>query len=371
MKGRRIVFVLNWARLGGSERQALLLAEHLRDEGAIVEVFALTDADGRAAELFRAAGVPWHARRTAWNGRARNAVTLVELTAGLRRRRPDVLLPFCELPNTVCGLVWRTTGAKTCVWSQRDALPFTLADRTVRRAARSTPRLVSNSEHGAARLVDGLGAPPERVHVVRNGIALPPARAGRAEWRERLGIGGEDFVTCSVAHFYARKDHPTLLRAWAIAGAPGVLVLAGRSEGRREGLEALARELGVEHAVRFAGDVDDLSGLLAAADTAVLASTPAEGCPNAVLEGMAAGLPVAGTDVAGVREAVGDDGLPFLAPTGDAERLGAVLVRLARDRELRRTLGERNCRRVHEQFGLRRMLEEYEGVIHTGLASSR
>jgi glycosyltransferase involved in cell wall biosynthesis len=363
--GPRVVFVLNWPAFGGSERQALLLAEHLRDDGAEVEVFALTEEDGRGAQCFRESGIRWRPNGAAWNGAARTTATLARLTAALRATRPDVLLPFCELPNTVCGLVWRLTGAKTCVWSQRDALPYTFGDRLVRRAARGTPLLVSNSEHRAAHLVGDLGVPLERVRVVRNGVALPPARASRGEWRERLCVPDGDFVLCSVAHFYDRKDHPTLLRAWREAGAPGVLVLAGRPYGRKEKLEALAHELGVAETVRFPGDVADVAGLLGAADAGVLASTPAEGLPNGVLECMAAGLAVTGTDVAGIREAVGD--FQFLAPQGDAEALGAILARLADDGELRLELGEANRRRVEEHFGVRRMLNEYTEVIRAGL----
>jgi Glycosyl transferases group 1 len=266
LAGRRVVFVLEWPAFGGSERQALLLAEHLKHEGVEVEVFALREEDGRGAELFRAAGIPWRGRRATWNGTVRSGATLARLAAELRRTRPDVLLPFCELPNTVCGLTWRYAGATTCVWSQR--------------------------------------------------------------------------------------------------------VLAGRSYGRKEGLEALAHELGVAETVRFPGEVDDVAGLLGAADAGVLASTPAEGCPNAVLECMAAGLAVAATDVPGVREALGEEGTRFLAPRGDAAALGAILGRLAQDRQLRIERGERNRRRILEHFGVERSLDQYVGVIRTGLGWS-
>ena len=94
-------------------------------------------------------------------------------------------------------------------------------------------------------------------------------------------------------------------------------MLAGRPEGRRELLEVLARDLGLGERVRFVGDVDDVAGLLGASDVGVLSSTPLEGCPNAVIESMAAGLPVVGTDIPGVREALGDEGRPFLVAAED------------------------------------------------------
>ena len=212
--------------------------------------------------------------------------------------------------------------------------PYTLGEGLARRAVRNTPVLVSNSSHAAAHLVDELGAPPGHVSVVRNGVALPSARASRAEWRARLEVDDHAVVVCALAHFHERKDHATLVRAWRAAATrfaddrtSAVLVLAGRDDGDREPVEAFVRDLGLERSVRFAGDVDDVAGLLSAADAGVLSSR-AEGCPNALLECMTAGLAVAATDVAGVREAVGEEGAQLLAPAGDAEALAAALVRL-------------------------------------------
>ncbi len=371
--------MLNWPVLGGSERQALQLARHLvRVEGADVEVRALTADDGRAIELFRADGIPWTGRRVRLRrSRVRTVTTLAGIALDLRRSRPDVLLPYCGLPNVVCGLVWRYTGATTCIWNQRDVLPYTLGDGFARRAVRNTPVLVSNSSHAAAHLVDELGAPAGRVSVVRNGVALPSARASRAEWRARLGVGDRAVVVCALAHFHERKDHATLVRAWQAAatrfaddGTSAVLVLAGRDDGDREPVEAFVRDLGLEGSVRFAGDVDDVAGLLSAADAGVLSSR-AEGCPNALLECMAAGLAVAATDVAGAREAVGEDGAQLLAPAGDADALAAALVRLARETGLRRALGARNRERVHSHFGEARMLEEHVELVIGGLARGK
>ena len=282
---------------------------------------------------------------------------------------------YCEVPNVVCGLVWRYTGAATCIWNQRDTHPFTLADGFVRRSLRATPVIVSNSEHGADYLVAHHDAPRDRIRVVPNGVALAPAREGRGAWRQRLGLAPDDLVFCSLAHLYVRKDHETLLRGWQRARAfldgstPGTLVLAGRPEGRREVLEALARELRIEDSVRFVGDVDDVAGLLGASDVGVL-SSPTEGCPNALLESMAAGLPVVGTDIPGIREVLGQVEEPFLVLVGDAESLGGVLARLSLDGELRARAGERSRKHQLALFGADRMLETSVRLIVDALAAT-
>ena len=87
---------------------------------------------------------------------------------------------------------------------------------------------------------------------------------------------------------------------------------------------------------------------------------------------MAAGLAVAGTLTSPefARPWV-EDGARLLAPVGDAEALGAALVRLAREAELRRALGTRNRERVQADFGEARMLEEHVELILGGLVRDR
>src|SRR5215203_7381277 len=119
-----------------------------------------------------------------------------------------------------------------------------------------------------------------------------------------------------VADLHSNKDHATLLRAWRkiVMTCNAVLVLAGRHDDAYESLVVLSYELGIERNVRFAGHVSDVPGLLSAVDIGVFSSL-SEGCPNGVLECMAAGLAVAGTDIEGLREVTGCSEL--LTPVGD------------------------------------------------------
>jgi glycosyltransferase involved in cell wall biosynthesis len=119
------------------------------------------------------------------------------------------------------------------------------------------------------------------------------------------------------------------------------------------------------------GDVDDVAGLLGASDVGVLSSTPLEGCPNAVIESMAAGLPVVGTDIPGVREALGDEGRPFLVAAEDPDAFGAALSRLCSDPALRGRLGRLNEERQREVYATDRMLEDSVTAILDGLGVRR
>lgn len=176
-----------------------------------------------------------------------------------------------------------------------------------------------------------------------------------------------------VANLHDNKDHRTLLRAWRrvidrFNGRKAVLVLAGRHDGAYESLASLSRELNLNGQVRFAGQVLDVPGLLSAADVGVFSSY-IEGCPNGVLESMAAGLAVAGTDIDAIRSAVGPKGLHFLAPPKDDEALAGAILKLANDSDLRVTLGAENQRRVREKYTAPRMCESTVAVMKEVLSN--
>jgi glycosyltransferase involved in cell wall biosynthesis len=120
--------------------------------------------------------------------------------------------------------------------------------------------------------------------------------------------------------------------------------------------------LQIDDSVRFVGPVSDVAGLLGAVDVGVFSSR-SEGCPNAVLESMAVGLPVAGTDTEGIREVVGPAGARLLTAPGDSEALAAVLLTLANDPQLCGEIGAANRQRVRNNYDPRRMCKETAALL--------
>jgi glycosyltransferase involved in cell wall biosynthesis len=245
-----------------------------------------------------------------------------------------------------------------------------------RAAARRTPLFAANSAGAARFLTETLGVDRARVRIVPNGVEIPSPSGGRDAWRARLGAGPSDFVASMIANLHDNKDHATLLKAWRLAvdraplrdGRP-LLALAGRPGGREDRLRALALELALGDSVRFLGSVEDVAGLLGASDLAVLSSR-SEGCPNGVLEPMAAGLPVAGTDVPGIRGALGPEGSRLLAPPGDAPSLADRIVEAASDPALRADLGAAGRRRIETAFSPRRMCSAMTDLLAGGPAAA-
>jgi glycosyltransferase involved in cell wall biosynthesis len=272
-------------------------------------------------------------------------------------------------------LTWRWTGARLCVWNQRDLGVGSegIGPRSQRAAVRRVRLVIANSQAGAEYLIRELGVPEGRIRVIRNGIELDPRAAGRDAWRRSLGVEAGCFLAVMVANLQPAKDHVTLLRAWRIlldrlpAGRrEAVLLLAGYSGPTADRIKALAFDLDLGRRVRFLGPVKDVAGLLGAADLGVLSSR-SEGCPNGVLECMAAGLPVVGTDIPGIREALGPDAARLLAPAGDAEGLAQRIQLFAGDPGLRAQAGEANRRRAQAEFSLQRMCEETTALLWEAL----
>jgi glycosyltransferase involved in cell wall biosynthesis len=360
LDGKRIVVVLCDLEMGGAERQAIHVAKHLmHDRGAKVQVWSL-GGEGLAARRCEDLGVPWRApMRFHWPCRKSTLLRrLPRLAMLLRREHPDILLPYTTGPNIGCGLVWRLTGARACIWNHRSATGGLTGRPLERLAIRLASAVIANSSHAAAFLHRVLGAREDRVHVIHNGVEMDAAETDRCGWRERLQVSPDAFVASMVANFRPEKDHVTLLHAWRLVvraleskGQKAILVLAGRPWLTHDQVRALAVELGLMAHVRFPGQVRDIAGLLGASDLGILASHT-EGLPNSLLEYMACGLPVVATDIPGTREVLGADGARDLVMPHDSEAMGERILAYAGNPSLRRKVGERNCQRVAVHFSL-------------------
>lgn len=368
----RILFLFGSLEMGGAERQGLLLARYLKEhEAAEVQVWGLGAAGGAVADQCVAWDIPWHALPLHW-GLRRRIPHLLRLFRRLRSDRPTILLSYTKVPNLSAALLWRLCGVRLCVWNQADAGLLLDSTWLHRLAVSRVEHFIANAEGGRRYLLDTFGLQPSQVRLIRNGVSLAPPVADRSAWRQRLSVAEGDFVAVMVANLSRYKDHETLLRAWQSIAARSnadrqpFLVLAGRFDDQAETLQQLATQLHIDGQVRFLGAVSDVSGLLAAADLCVH-SSPSEGIPNAVLEAMASGLAVVGSDIPGLREAVGEEGLPLLAPVADADALADQIERLMTDTLLRHRQGKAMRQRAEQLFGLERMCRETAEYLHAAV----
>ncbi|HEX2505174.1 MAG TPA: glycosyltransferase [Gaiellaceae bacterium] len=211
----------------------------------------------------------------------------------------------------------------------------------VRAVARLAAETVTIGPSSAA----ALGSLGVRTEWVMNPVRIEPAGERRSGATLRVLFAGT---------YGERKGTPDLLRAVARAqedGAAVELVLAGKEEhlGEEAVLRSLAAELRLNGSVRFAGLVgrERLAELYGEADAFCLPSER-DGVPMALLEAMAAGLPVVATRVGGIGDLVVDGETGLLVGPGDSVAVAEALASLARSQKLRRRLGEAGRARVRE-----------------------
>jgi glycosyltransferase involved in cell wall biosynthesis len=242
--------------------------------------------------------------------------------------------------------------------------------------------IIANSA-AAAAVALAEGADPGRLRVIPNGVPLPSwaehAWTDHEDWmarrrdaRDALGLPGDARVVGSVMSLKPIKDPATLVKGFA--GRAGLrpedrLVLVGEGPLAPD-LQSLAGSLGVAEQLVLAGRRTEPQELLAALDVFCLPSH-SEGCSNALLEAMAAALPVVATIAAGGSdEAVVAGETGHLVPAGDATLLAEVMDDLLSNPDAAHHLGRSGRRRAQELFSLDAMVQQHFDLYAELMAGS-
>ena len=349
-------------RIGGAERQVILLAKGLRRRGWRVSVVALSGAGGDAAVELIASGAAFlslQMRKGLADPRG-----WIRFNRWLRRESPDVV--HAHLPHAAWLARWSRLAApvRVVVDTLHSSSTGTLGRRLGYRwsgwlADRVTAvsRAVAEAHRSAAM------AGEDKLTVLPNGIdveAWRPDAAVRAAVRRKIGLY-EEFLWFAAGRLDPVKDYPTLL--WAMVEVPerARLVIAGGGPFESE-LRRLSREFGLERRVRFLGFEPDVRRWMQPADGFVLSSRW-EGLPMGLLEAAACALPAVATDVPGTREVIVDGQTGWLTPPGNAAALGAAMTRMMQTpAEERKAMGERARARVIERFSLEVVLDRWEAL---------
>lgn len=296
-----------------------------------------------------------------------------------RRARPDLLHAHWVLPNGFLGaLVSRRYGIPLVVSIPgSDALvagQSPLFRRMARLAFDQAALITANSQALRDVAVQQLGADPAKFDLIIYGVdpqALRPSHAGVAELRLRLRLPPEAVIFLAVGRMVYKKGFDVLLRAVALLGEPRVhVVLVGEGDLWAE-WQALGRELGIDRQLRWVGNVprDEIATYYNLADALVMPSVtrPADGLNVCVLDAMACGKPVVGSDAAGNPLVVRTGVNGYIVPEGDAAALAAALALLAADPELRQRMGRAGRHFIETEFGwphlARRYIEHFERLV--------
>lgn len=355
----RVLHLLPCDDWGGTEVQIstqVLLTDPAECEQAVV----ILQPPGVVYERLQAGGVPVYSI----GSRVGLVGSLRQLARILRSSQFDAIEAYGLKAGILARIAVRL-GPRIPVVIGVRGLHFTSANeegvglntRTVLRLERALSRWVHTfdaNSRGARNFLVANGFDSRKFTVIVNGVqtnSVPMASHDHP---------GPPKIIC-VARFVPLKRHELLLRALAEVKARGVdfrceLIGYGPS---LDHCRALAEELGLAEQVTFAGRVpqEEIRRRLADADLFALVSIW-EGMPGSVLEAMAAGLPVVGTDVNGTNEVVVDGDTGLLVPPDDLDALRTALLTLIEDRDLRVAMGARGRERVEDRFSFERVVAE-------------
>ncbi len=343
--------------LGGGERIVLKLASLLPKYGYRVSILTFSAHPESAALRSPPCPIYLLSLQRTYDFHALKAA--FELKQFLREQRIQIVQTFFESSDLWAGFVTKTMSDAKLIWSRRDLGILRGRKHRIayRRMSGVPDRVFAVSEQVRRHCIDVDGIEPSRVQTIYNGLDL-------ADWTSAskpAKLPGEFLVT-TVGNIRRVKGHDVLIKAagLVVKQFPGVVFsIAGEvlEPDYFEELHGLIRDLNLAEHVRFAGNITNLREYLFAADLFVLPSR-SEGFSNAIVEAMAASLPVIATNVGGNAEAVEQGVSGFIVPSEDPAALATAITRLLSNKPQAQEMGEAGRRLARERFTTDAMMHE-------------
>jgi glycosyltransferase involved in cell wall biosynthesis len=370
-----VLFIIDSFEQGGSERQAMQLLTQLHASGKCrVHLACLQNRGSLRAEADQLgiAEINEYALNSFYDlNFARHLRRLVRF---IRENQIDVVHTHCFYTNIFGMTGGFLAGVRGRITSkgETDGFRTSLQKRAERAAFRLSHRVIANCLVVQNQLIHE-GVSPAKIIQHYNGLDLERLKVRpslrRDEALTEFGLPADRRYISIVANLRNPvKDHPMFLRAAARVRAAvpeAAFAIAGEGE-LMEGLRELAGQLEIQDDVFFLGRCDNVANLLFASEIGVL-SSKAEGFANAILEYMAAGLPVVATDVGGAREAIAEGETGYTVASGDDEKMAARIIGLLNEPERGRAMGERGKLIAAEKFScdrhLQNTLELYDELL--------
>lgn len=364
----KVLHVITDTNIGGAGRYLL----NLLVQPAFDDISAMVACPGgQLAERLDNAGL----KRVGISGKdvSFSVPLTFELRKIMREFRPDIVHTHSSLSGRIAA---RAVGIPV-VYTKHNLVRIPSASGQVPPPAGPVKRQVNAI--AAKLLSDGIiavsqgvygeltesGIDPSLVTCIPNGIDLAPYKPldllKKRQESEQILIG-------TVARLHPQKALEVMLEAARIvlASLPQAKFVIGGTGPLEESLKAKIHELRLEPYVKMVGFVEDVPGFLSQLDIYAL-SSDYEGLPLAVLEAMAAGLPIASTAVGGVPEAVVDGENGFLVSPRNSRLLAQSIVRLAVDPQLAAQMGAESRRRMEELFDAKIMARRTVQAYHKAL----
>jgi glycosyltransferase involved in cell wall biosynthesis len=302
----------------------------------------------------------------------REIKALIQLARLMGQERPDVVHTHTAKAGFLGRLAARLAGVPVIVHTFHGHVLHSyygpaknqLLQRMERLLARITDGLIAVSDQVKQDLVAYGVAPAAKIQMVPLGLELDGflnATAVAGAFRRELALNADERLVGIVGRLFPIKNHRLFLEAAALVvqQEPSVrFVIIGDGVLRPE-LEQQAQVLGIPERVIFTGWRRDLAPIYADLDVLAVTSKN-EGTPVSAIEAMAAGCPVVATRVGGLPDLICDGETGCLVPPGDARALATAILRLLRDHQTARRLGQTAQTIARERYAVPRLIGDLE-----------
>lgn len=371
----KILFLIPNLTAGGIQTQVFYLSNYLKNTASHdVKIIGFMSKDKNYTNKLDDLKIQWEYKpnlgKLIWGYENLNPV--IKLISWLRlylfliKQGSVVLMPYTKHLDTFFNAIVRFSMVKTTFSFERGGhlQPKRQSESFINRLSKkSNPVYVANSEHGktAIHLIKGIEL--DQIRVIRNGIDFLGFSQHKNKSQKPLQV-------TMVANFFPEKEHLFVLDAWQRVEKStsfdlklNLVGLGGGSmcEENFNLAQLRTQELGLKN-VKFIGNQSNVINILNTTHIGLLA-TKSEGCPNAILEYMAAGLPIIASDIPGIREIVSEENKAWLFQRENLDDFVKKLITLAESSEIRDSLAASNYEHVRKAFGIEKMGEQYAKIL--------
>jgi len=374
---KKVLFIITQAEIGGAQKHVIDSSLELQKTGEF-ECEVASEPNENFAKILKENGVefsPIKRLQRSINPFS-DLFAFFEIYNLIKSRKPDIVHLHSSKAGVLGALTGKTAGVKKIVftahgWVFNERLPlwkklfYVCASKC---AAFFQDAIICVSEYDKKAALKYKIAPAKKLFVVHNGIDVEKlAFLDRNPAREALqktthySLLTTHFLIGTIANLYKNKAIDILIETAILIQDSArdknfAFIVIGEGK-ERENLESRIKNQGLEEKFFLVGSVAEAWKYLKAFDVFVLPSLK-EGFPYAILEAMAAGLPIVVSKVGGIPEMIkkGKNGL--LISPGQPKELAEALLKLSENNELTKKLGEEAERTVKEKFGLHKMIKK-------------